>query len=179
MPSDLGATGDRPSLASPRLAALSALALRPPAGLASIDRRDSGADRHHGERGTGSGAQRIRGELLKLGIVVSSRSIRRFRRRRPSRPPSQSWRAFLANHAQAIWAADLFVVQTLTFQTLLRHLLYQSWQPPASSLRSTCAVKFSPSVASRTCPSLPDHPSSAPDPRLMDSPDSSMSARAP
>jgi putative transposase len=40
--------------------------------------------------------------------------------RRPSRPPSQSWRAFLANHAQAIWAADLFVVQTLTFQTLWR-----------------------------------------------------------
>jgi len=25
---------------------------------------------------------------------------------------------FLANHAEAIWAADLFVVQTLTFQTL-------------------------------------------------------------
>jgi putative transposase len=50
--------------------------------------------------------------------VVSSRSIRRYRRRRPSRPPSQSWRAFCANHAQAIWAAHLFVVQTLTFQTL-------------------------------------------------------------
>ena len=64
------------------------------------------------------GTQRIRGELLKLGIVVSSRSIRRYRRRRHSRPPSQSWRTFLANHAQAIWAADLFVVQTLTFQTL-------------------------------------------------------------
>jgi transposase InsO family protein len=64
------------------------------------------------------GTERIRGELLKLGIVVSSRSIRRYRRRRRSRPPSQSWRTFLANHAQAIWAADLFVVQTLTFQTL-------------------------------------------------------------
>ena len=64
------------------------------------------------------GTERIRGELLKLGIVVSSRSIRRYRRRRHSRPPSQSWRAFLANHAQAIWAADLLVVQTLTFQTL-------------------------------------------------------------
>ena len=34
------------------------------------------------------------------------------------RPPSQSWHTFLANHAQTIWAADLFVVQTLTFQTL-------------------------------------------------------------
>src|SRR5450759_483064 len=64
------------------------------------------------------GTGRIRGELLQLGILVSSRSIRRYRRRRHSRPPSQSWRTFLANHAQAIWAADLFVVQTLTFQTL-------------------------------------------------------------
>ena len=64
------------------------------------------------------GTERIRGELLKLGIVVSSRSIRRYRRRRHSRPPSQSWRTFLANHAHSIWAADLFVVQTLTFQTL-------------------------------------------------------------
>ena len=64
------------------------------------------------------GTERIRGELLKLGIVVSSRSTRRYRRRRPSRPPSKSWRTFLANHAQAIWAADLFVVQTLRFQTL-------------------------------------------------------------
>jgi putative transposase len=64
------------------------------------------------------GTERIRGELLKLGIVVSSRSIRRYRRRRHSRPPSQSWRTFLANHGHAIWAADLFVVQTLTFQTL-------------------------------------------------------------
>jgi transposase InsO family protein len=64
------------------------------------------------------GTERIRGELLKLGIVVSSRSIRRYRRRRHARPPSQNWRTFLANHARAIWAADLFVVQTLTFQTL-------------------------------------------------------------
>jgi transposase InsO family protein len=64
------------------------------------------------------GTERIRGELSQLGIVVSSRSIRRYRQRRQSRPPSQSWRTFLANHAQAIWAADLFVVQTLTFQTL-------------------------------------------------------------
>ena len=56
-------------------------------------------------------------KLLKLGITVSARSIRRYRRG-PARPPSQSWRTFRANHAQAIWAADLFVVQPLTFQTL-------------------------------------------------------------
>ena len=64
------------------------------------------------------GSERIRGELLKLGIAVSNRSIRRYRWSRPARPPSQSWRTFLANHAHAIWAADLLVVQTLTFKTL-------------------------------------------------------------
>jgi transposase InsO family protein len=68
------------------------------------------------------GAERIRGELLKLGIAVSNRSIRRYRR--PARPPpSQTWRAFLRNHAPAIWAADFFAVQTLTFKTLYVLLL--------------------------------------------------------
>jgi transposase InsO family protein len=62
------------------------------------------------------GTERIRGELLKLGIVVSHRSIRRYRGRPPR--PSQTWRTFLANHVHQIWAADLFVVQTLTFRTL-------------------------------------------------------------
>jgi transposase InsO family protein len=65
------------------------------------------------------GAERIRGELLKLGIVVSRRSVQRYRRRAPARPPpSRSWRAFLANHRPRLWAADLFTVQTLTFRTL-------------------------------------------------------------
>ncbi len=45
-----GPTGNRPPLAPTRLAALLALALRPSAGPASIESRDSGADRHHGER---------------------------------------------------------------------------------------------------------------------------------
>ena len=65
------------------------------------------------------GSERIRGELLKLGIAVSNRSIRRYRWRgspdgRRARPGAPSSR----NHAHAIWAADLFVVQTLTFKTL-------------------------------------------------------------
>ncbi|HUY24741.1 MAG TPA: hypothetical protein VMV09_05490 [Candidatus Saccharimonadales bacterium] len=64
------------------------------------------------------GTQRIRGELLKLSIAVSARSIRRYRRARHSPPPSQSWLTFLSNHAQGIWAADLLVVQTLTFKTM-------------------------------------------------------------
>ncbi len=64
------------------------------------------------------GTERIRGELLKLGIIVSNRSIRRYRWRGPTRPSSQSWRTFLANHAHHLWAADLFMVTTLTFKTL-------------------------------------------------------------
>ena len=63
------------------------------------------------------GTERIRGELLKLGIVVSNRSIRRYRWRGPARSPSQTWRTFLHNHAHHLWAADLFTVPTLMFKT--------------------------------------------------------------
>jgi transposase InsO family protein len=64
------------------------------------------------------GTQRIRGELLKLGITVSARSIRRYRTRTSNRPPTQTWRTFLGNQAKGIWAADLLVVQTIGFRTL-------------------------------------------------------------
>ncbi len=64
------------------------------------------------------GTERIRGELLKLGIVVSNRSIRRYRWRGPARSPSQTWRTFLGNHAHHLWAADLLTVPTLTLKTL-------------------------------------------------------------
>jgi hypothetical protein len=43
------------------------------------------------------GAPRIHGELLKLGIVVSERTVSRYLRGRP-RTPSQTWRTFFANH---------------------------------------------------------------------------------
>jgi len=64
------------------------------------------------------GAERIRGEPLKLGIAVSRGSVQRYRRRGPARPPSRSWRTFLRNHRPSIWAVDLLTVQTLAFRTL-------------------------------------------------------------
>jgi putative transposase len=64
------------------------------------------------------GSERIRGELLKLGIAISRRSIQRYRGCDPAHPPSQTWRTFLASHAHQLWAADLCTVQTLTFKTL-------------------------------------------------------------
>jgi hypothetical protein len=43
------------------------------------------------------GAPRIHGELLKLGIVVSERTVSRYLRGRLT-APSQTWRTFLASH---------------------------------------------------------------------------------
>ena len=63
------------------------------------------------------GSQRIVGELLKLGIVVSKRSVLRYRRRGPA-GPAQAWRTFLRNHRPTLWACDLLTVRTLTFGTL-------------------------------------------------------------
>ena len=64
------------------------------------------------------GAVRIVGELRALGFEVSARTVSRYRQQALRRPPSQSWRTFLRNHASSIWAADLFTVQTLAFRTL-------------------------------------------------------------
>ena len=49
------------------------------------------------------GTERIRGELLKLGIVVSNRSIRRYRWRGPARSQNQTWRTFLRRSSDAAW----------------------------------------------------------------------------
>jgi hypothetical protein len=57
------------------------------------------------------GAPRVHGELQKLGLVVSQSTVAKYMRRHP-RPPSQTWRTFLTNHASQIMAADLFVVPT-------------------------------------------------------------------
>src|SRR5256886_8680320 len=45
------------------------------------------------------GAPRIHGELLKLGIQVSQATVAKYMVRH-RKPPSQSWRTFLKNHAK-------------------------------------------------------------------------------
>jgi len=63
------------------------------------------------------GAPRIHGELCKLGITVSERTVSRLLRR-PRRPPSQTWRTFLSNHVATLVSMDFFTVPTLTGRVL-------------------------------------------------------------
>ena len=68
------------------------------------------------------GAPRIHGELLKLGFEIAESTVSKYMTRHRE-PPSQSWRTFLRNHADAIAAIDLCVVQTLTFECLFAFLV--------------------------------------------------------
>ncbi len=66
------------------------------------------------------GAERIQGELLKLGIRVAKRTIQRYMRPvRPSRPSGQTCSTFLKTHAQDIGACDLLPVTDLFFRPTL------------------------------------------------------------
>jgi putative transposase len=71
------------------------------------------------------GQERIANELLlKLGLRVSPRTVRKYLPRRLDRGGShrglsQRWRTFIHNHAQAIVACDFCVVVTASFRLLL------------------------------------------------------------
>ncbi len=65
------------------------------------------------------GAERIQGELRKLGIHVAKLTIQRHMRgERPPREPNQNWSTFLKNHANDVWACDFLPVVDLWFRTM-------------------------------------------------------------
>jgi len=67
------------------------------------------------------GEERIANELLvKLGIHVSPRTVRKYMPKRPPGQPrgDQRWSTFLKNHAKAILACDFFVAVTARFRML-------------------------------------------------------------
>jgi len=65
------------------------------------------------------GSERIRGELLKLGIQVSKRTIQKYIRAvRPSRPWGQNWATFLRNHGSQIWACDFLQTYDIWFRPI-------------------------------------------------------------
>jgi hypothetical protein len=63
------------------------------------------------------GAPRIQGELLKLGILISERTVSRILPR-SRKPPSQTWKAFIDYHVNELVSIDFFTVPTATFRVL-------------------------------------------------------------
>lgn len=68
------------------------------------------------------GASRIHGELLMLGFEVAQSTVSKYISR-GGKPPSQTWKTFLRNHADAIAAIDMCIVPTLTFDRLFAFLV--------------------------------------------------------
>jgi putative transposase len=79
------------------------------------------------------GAERIRGELLKLGIHVCKRTIQKYIRHvRSPQPRGQKWATFLRNHAAQIWACDFLQVTDLFFRPLFAFVIIE--------LKSRCVI---------------------------------------
>jgi transposase InsO family protein len=65
------------------------------------------------------GAKRIRGELLKLGIAVSKRTVQKYMKAPRARGPcGQRWSTFLKNHAHEFWACDFLQCYDVFFRPI-------------------------------------------------------------
>jgi len=72
------------------------------------------------------GAERIRGELLKLDIRVCKRTIQKYMRHvRRKGPGGQKWKTFLRNHAAEVWACDFLQVRDLFFRPLFAFFIIE------------------------------------------------------
>jgi transposase InsO family protein len=72
------------------------------------------------------GAERIRGELLKLGMHASKRTIQKYMRRaRPRSTPGPTWRTFLREHAREMWACDFLQTYDALFRPLYAFVIVE------------------------------------------------------
>jgi hypothetical protein len=70
------------------------------------------------------GAERIRGELLKVGIKVSKRTVQKYMRAVCGRRGGgQTWATFVKNHADDIWCCDFVQTYDLLFRPLFLFFL--------------------------------------------------------
>jgi len=92
------------------------------AGRPRIDRGLRDLIRRMSRENTLWGASRIHGELLMLGFDVAQSTISKYMAR-GGKPPSQSWKTFLRNHAEAIAAIDMCVVRTVSFELLFAFIV--------------------------------------------------------
>ena len=74
------------------------------------------------------GAERIRGELLKLGMRVCKRTIQQYMRQvRTPQTGGQKWATFLHHHAGQIWACDfLYQIRLITVHSYNSKLASQA-----------------------------------------------------
>jgi hypothetical protein len=86
---------------------------RPP-----IDRRTRDLVRQMAQANPLWGAPRIHGEMRKLGIGISERTVSRLMPRARRKPPYQTWHTFLTNHVGTLASIDFFSVPTATFRVL-------------------------------------------------------------
>jgi putative transposase len=72
------------------------------------------------------GAERIRGELVKLGMRVCKRTIQKYMRQvRTPQPRGQKWATFVHHHAAQIWACDFLQVTDLFFRPLFAFFIIE------------------------------------------------------
>jgi putative transposase len=72
------------------------------------------------------GGERIRGEILKIGVRVSKRTIQKYvRRARGPRPWGQSWSTFLRNHLNQTWACDFLQLYDIWFQPIFAFFIIE------------------------------------------------------
>jgi len=108
---------ERDSLAPAGLPRLLGLEVPPRANGSTAGRLGACESRTHHGTGESALGRATHGELLKLGLDVSQRTVARLMPRRP-KPPSQTWRTFLQNHVLDLVSVDFFVVPTATFRVL-------------------------------------------------------------
>jgi putative transposase len=76
------------------------------------------------------GAERILGELLKLDIRVSKRTIQKCMSEvRRTKPRGQNGKTFLRNHAAEVWACHLLQVPDLFFRSLFAFFFIELKSP--------------------------------------------------
>jgi transposase InsO family protein len=95
---------------------------RAAAGRPPVDREIRDLIRRMAKENPTWGASRVLSELLLLGHAVTESTVNKHMPRQ-SKPPSQTGRTFLANHAHQIAACDFFTVPSVTFRVLYVFLI--------------------------------------------------------
>src|SRR2546422_10545858 len=103
--------GDNPALAPGRLSRVLASTLT---AVGSTPYSACGAYPRMATSNPCWGAERLRGELLKLGIRVCKRTVQRYMRRARPRGDGQWWSTFLRNHVA--WACDFMQTYDVRFR---------------------------------------------------------------